>query len=274
MTGANGMLARAVQKQCKNIGDEVIGLTRAELDISDREAVTRAARDLRPDALLNCAAYTNVDAAETDAESCFAANAEGVHNLALASRAANAVFVTVSTDYVFDGANPGFYTQRDTPNPRGVYARAKREGEVRAFEAYPRSIIVRSGWIFGHGGTNFLSVMADLLADGKPITAIGDSFGTPTFADDLAARMRELAAADLPGVYHVTNAGEGCSYYDFALKVCEIAGSNVQLVKAASYVELNRPAPRPVSSKLACLVSEKLGFEPLPAWEDGLARFL
>lgn len=274
VTGANGMLARAAIKYCNFIGDEVIALTRAELDIADREVVANRIGDHLPDAVINCAAYTNVDGAETNEAACYAANSTGVENLAEACRSANATFVTVSTDYVFDGSNPGFYTQRDQPNPRGVYAVSKRDGEVRAFAAYPRSIIIRSGWIYGHGGTNFLSMMPTLLAEGKSIKAIHDSYGTPTFANDLARRLRELAEADLPGVYHVTNAGEGTSYLGFAEKTCELGGFDKALLQRTSHTELNRPAPRPVSSKLACLISERLGFAPMHNWEDALAEFV
>lgn len=274
ITGANGMLARAAIKYCNFIGDEVAAFTRADLDISNREAVTLAIGDVRPDAVINCAAYTNVDGAETNEEVSFAANSLGVENLASACALNETTFVTVSTDYVFDGTNLGFYTQRDTQNPKGVYASSKREGEIRAFAACSRSIIVRSGWIYGHGGTNFLSVMPTLLAEGKSIKAIHDSYGTPTFANDLAKRLRELAAADLPGVYHVTNAGEGTSYFGFAEKICELGGFDKNLLQPTSHFELQRPAPRPISSKLACLISEKLGFAPIRDWEDALAEFV
>ena len=274
ITGANGMVARAAIEHCGSIGDEVIALTRADLDISDREAVFAAVADSRPDAVLNCAAYTDVDGAETDKEACFGANADGVENLANVCKSVDAAFVTISTDYVFDGLKTGFYTQRDTPNPQGVYAKSKREGEIRAGFAYARSIIVRSGWIYGRGGTNFLSVMADLLASGKSIQAIHDSYGTPTYANDLAKRLRELAEADLPCTFHVTNSGNGTSYLGFAEKVCEIGGFDRALIQPASKNDLKRPAPRPENSKLACLLSDRLGFSPLPAWEGALRQFL
>jgi dTDP-4-dehydrorhamnose reductase len=274
ITGANGMVARAVIEHCRSIGDEVIALTRAELDISDRDAVFAAIGDSRPEAVFNCAAYTNVDRAETDKETCFKANADGVENLAHACRSTDAAFVTISTDYVFDGLKTGFYTQRDTPNPQGVYARSKREGEIRARFAYARSIVVRSGWIYGDGGTNFLSAIPDLLMEGKSISAISDSYGTPTFAKDLAKRLREYAAADLPCTFHVTNSGPGCSYLGFAEKVCEIGGFDPALIGPTSKGHLKRPAPRPANSKLACLLSERLGLSPLRNWENALKQFL
>lgn len=274
ITGANGMLARAAIENCREMGDEVVGLTRQELDISDKKAVFDLFEQERFDAVLNCAAYTDVDGAETNVERCYAANAAGVETLALAAKNIDCGFVTVSTDYVFDGAKSGFYTQRDTPNPKGVYAESKLEGEIRARNAYARSIIVRSGWIYGAGGTNFLSVMPDLLAAGKPIKAISDAYGTPTYANDLARRLRELAALDLPAVYHVVNAGEGTTYAGFAEKICEIKNLDANLIEKVSMTDLKRPAPRPANSKLACLFSEKFGLSKMPNWEKALTEFV
>ena len=268
------MVARATVVHCEALGDEVRGLTRQDLDIGDAGAVGELIQILEPDAVINCAAYTNVDGAESEPLLSERANAAGVENLAAACRAVDARFVTISTDYVFDGVNRGFYTQRDTPNPLSVYGKTKLDGEVRARDAYARTVIVRSGWIYGSGGTNFLSVMDRMLADGKPIRAIADSYGTPTFAADLAARLRELAELDLPGIYHVTNAGEGTSYAGFAEMVCEIAGVDKGLVNKVSKDDLKRPAARPVSSKLACLFSERLGLVPMRPWDEALRSYL
>ncbi|MBC7899831.1 MAG: dTDP-4-dehydrorhamnose reductase [Saprospiraceae bacterium] len=274
ITGANGMVARSAVSYCRSIGDEVIALTRADLDISGPESVRTVIERTAPSAVINCAAYTNVDGAETDEEACYKANANGVENLALACKSVDAAFVTISTDYVFDGLNPGFYTQRDTPNPQGIYAKSKLEGEIRAKYAYARSVIVRSGWIYGDGGTNFLSVMHTLLGEGKSIKAISDSFGTPTFAGDLAKRLRELAELDLPGTFHVVNSGPGTSYLGFAEKVCEIGGFDPVLLETVSKDDLKRPAPRPESSKMACLFSERLGLAKMPDWEDALKEYI
>ena len=268
------MVARSAISYCKSIGDEVVAVTRGDLDISDRESVQAAIEQAAPDAVINCAAYTNVDGAETEQEACYKANADGVENLALACKSVDAAFVTISTDYVFDGLNPGFYTQRDTPNPQGVYAKSKLEGEIRAKFAYAGSIIVRSGWIYGNGGTNFLSVMHKLLDEGKTIKAISDSYGTPTFANDLAQRLRELAELDLPGTFHIVNSGPGTSYLGFAEKVCEIGGFDPNLLEIVSKDVLQRPAPRPESSKMACLFSDRFGLAKMPDWEDALKVFL
>lgn len=274
ITGANGMVAQATAEYCREIGDEVVALTRQELDIGDADATVETFLQEKFDGVINCAAYTDVDGAETNREISYRANANGVENLAIAAKKINAAFVTISTDYVFDGTNRDFYTQRDTPNPQGIYAESKLDGEIRARNAYARSIVVRSGWIYGDGGTNFLSVMHKLLGEGKPIKAIGDSYGTPTFAGDLAKRLRELAELDLPGIYHVTNAGDGTTYEGFARKTAETKGFDQNLIQTVSTHDLKRPAPRPVSSKLACLFSQKFGLAPLPNWEQALAEFL
>jgi dTDP-4-dehydrorhamnose reductase len=274
ITGANGMVARAAIKYCRSIGDDVIELTRQELDISNRDAVFEALVIYQPDAVLNCAAFTDVDGAESRPEAARDTNTNGVRFLAEGAKEYRAKFVTISTDYVFDGSKMDFYTENDVPNPRGVYAVTKYEGELAAAAANDEAVIVRSGWIYGHGGTNFLSVMHQLLADRKKIKAISDAYGTPTFANDLAGRLRELAALNATGIFHATNSGPGTSYLGFAEKVCEIAGFDKGLIEPVSNNDLKRPAPRPVSSKLASVRIEGLGLAPLPDWESALAKFL
>ena len=239
------MVARAASAYCRSIGDDVTALTRAELDISDRPEVEIVFEKTKPEIVLNCAAYTDVDGAETNELLAYRANADGVENLARSCGEKDAIFVTISTDYVFDGAKDGMYAASDAPNPQGVYAKSKLDGELRAAAANPRSIVVRSGWIYGHSGTNFLSVMHKLLGEGKPIKAIGDSYGTPTFAGDLAQRLREIASAERSGLFHITNAGNGTSYLGFAQKVCDIGGFDRDLLVAVLNDDLKRPAPRP-----------------------------
>ena len=269
ITGANGMVARAAIRHCTRIGDEVIALTRQQLDIADPDAVSGTLREVRPNVTLNCAAYTDVDGAEANADEARAVNTIGVGYLAQVANETGARLVTISTDYVFDGSNAGFYTEDDTPNPRGVYAITKYDGEQAALKENADAVVARSGWIFGESGTNFLSVMHRILAEGKKIKAIADAFGTPTYASDLATRLREIAGTDASGVFHVPNSGEGTSYLGFAKKVCEIGGFDPALIEPVYSKDLNRPAPRPSSSKLA---SVRLG--PLPDWEDALGRFL
>jgi dTDP-4-dehydrorhamnose reductase len=271
ITGANGMVARAAIAHCTSLGDEVIALMRADLDIADGEAVKARVADANPDAVLNCAAFTDVDGSESNEAKAYATNADGPENLAAASREFGAKFLTISTDYVFGGEKDGFYVEDDLPKPLSVYGRSKYEGEQRAVAANPDSIIVRSGWIYGPGGTNFLSVMPGLLGEGKSLTVVSDSLGTPTYAFDLVSRMREIIDLDGGGIFHITNAGEGTTYYGFGQKICEIKGYDPSLLTPITDAELKRPAQRPANSRLA---SSREGLEPLPHWSDSLKAYL
>ncbi len=273
ITGANGLVGRAAVKNCGLYGDQIKAYAHKELDISDLSRVEEIFQLEKPEIVLNCAAYTDVDGSETNVERCYAANSIGPENLARTARKIGSAFVTISTDYVFDGTKNGFYNQRDTPNPLNIYGKAKLEGEIRARNVYARSIIVRSGWIFGNFGTNFLSLMPHLLSEGKTIQAISDSFGTPTFADDLARRLRELALLDIPAIYHVTNTGKQASYAEFARKICSIKGFDHLLVANVPADSLIRPAPRPRNAPLSCLITEKFGLPPLQSWEQALRKF-
>src|ERR671928_1365402 len=204
ITGAAGLVGAALTRHCRARGDEVFAFDREGLDITDERAVRETFKGLRPDAAVNCAAWTDVDGCELDPQRAFLVNSQGVEVIATAARLAGASFVQISTDYVFDGRRAeGFYTQRDDPHPLSAYGAAKLEGERRAQAASARTSIVRTGWIYGQGGKNFLSKMIDIARGGGAIKAIGDSFGTPTYVPDLVARLREIAAMDLPGIYHV-----------------------------------------------------------------------
>src|SRR5437764_7221091 len=264
ITGAAGMVGRAVVEHCRGRGDEVAALDREGLDITDERAAREAFARVRPDAAINCAAWTDVDGCELDPQRAFLVNSKGVEVLATAARLAGATFVTVSTDYVFDGRRAeGFYTQRDDPHPLSAYGASKLEGERRAHIASARTTVVRSGWIFGRGGTNFLAVAAARARRGERLRAISDSYGTPTYAPDLAARLRELAELDLPGVYHVVNSGEGMSYEGFVREAAAAAGAPDAQIEGVSVDSLKRLAPRPRNSRLRCLLSEAVGLAPL-----------
>jgi dTDP-4-dehydrorhamnose reductase len=175
---------------------------------------------------------------------------------------------------VFDGKKEGFYTEDDRPDPQSVYARSKYEGELRSSAVNPDSIIVRSGWIYGHAGTNFLSILPELVSERRTFKAIDDVFGTPTFADDLAVRLRELAAAEASGIFHATNYGDGTSYYGFACTVEKILGTEVQMTERVSEKDLDRPAARPRNSRLKSIRSEKYDLGPLRDWKEALNAFL
>jgi dTDP-4-dehydrorhamnose reductase len=268
------MVGRAVVEHCTALGDEVFGVDHQNLDITDAATVSAIFERHRPETVINCAAWTDVDGCESDVRRAYEVNARGPETLAACGRRAGASLVTISTDYVFDGAKEGFYTQRDDPNPASVYGQAKLEGERRAQQASARTIIVRSGWIFGPGGRNFLSKVIELGRRGQPLKAIRDSYGTPTYARDLAARLRELAELDLPGVYHVVNSGAGASYAEFTRLALATAGLESVAVEEVSMDALRRPAPRPRNSRLKCLLSPALGLAPLPDWCEALARFV
>jgi dTDP-4-dehydrorhamnose reductase len=255
-------------------GDEVFAYDRPSLDIRDASAVEHRILQHGADAVINCAAWTDVDGCEKDPEKAFEVNARGPENLARASKKAGSAFLTISTDYVFDGRKDGPYTQRDTPAPLSVYGKAKLEGEQRAQAAYARTIVVRSGFIFGVGGKNFLSRVVDLARAGGPIAAIGDAAGTPTSARDLTARLRELVSRDLPGTYHVVNSGEGSTYEQFARLALKLARLDDSILTTVTDASLNRPAQRPLNSRLRCLLSEAIGLTPMPAWEDAVRRFV
>jgi dTDP-4-dehydrorhamnose reductase len=274
VTGANGLVGRAVRARCLALGDEVLAYDHQSLDIADNEAVSKLFERERPEAVINCAAWTDVDGCESDRERAFAVNARGPENLARSSRHVGAVLVTISTDYVFDGTKDGFYTQRDDPNPQSVYGRAKLEGERLAMSASARTIVVRSGWIFGPGGKNFLSTVVNRALKGERLKLIRDSYGTPTYSRDLAARLRELAQMDIPGVFHVVNSGGGISFEGFGRRALVDVPHDPAKTESVEMGSLERPAPRPVNSRLRCLVSEAMRLEPLPSWEEALRDFV
>lgn len=274
ITGAKGLVGSALAEHCSAAGDAVISCDHAGLDITDAGAVESVIVNERPEAVINCAAWTDVDGCESNSYKAQQANALGPENLARAALKANAAFVTISTDYVFDGEKEGFYTQRDQPRPISVYGHSKLEGERRAQEANARTIVVRSGYIFGPAGKNFLSTVVSRAQRGEKLTAISDYWGTPTFGHDLAVRLRELAALDLPGIYHVVNSGDGASFETFTREVLKLAGLNSDALGVVTGSDLNRPAPRPRNSRLKCLLSRAIGLPPLPHWQDALARLL
>jgi dTDP-4-dehydrorhamnose reductase len=252
----------------------VLACDHRALDISDYENVRATLQAHEPEVVINSAAWTDVDGCELDHERAFAANARGPENLAKVSKEIGATLITVSTDYVFDGKKEGFYLQRDEPNPESVYGRSKLEGERRAQAAGGNTIIVRSGFIFDVGGTNFLSTIIQRTRRGEQLKAIGDAWGTPTYAPDLAKRIRELAVLNVPGIFHATNAGEGATYLEFTRTALSLAGYTKVEVENVSTDSLNRLAKRPRNSRLKCMVSEFFGLSPLPFWKDSLGDFV
>lgn len=275
ITGARGLVGRALSEHCRTQGDEVFAYDHQSLDIAAAEKVQDVIAERSPEAVINCAAWTNVDACEGDPEKTRQVNSLGPENLARASRAVDAVFVTISTDYVFDGLkSEGFYTQRDNPGPISVYGHFKLEGERRAQAEHARTIVVRSGYIFGLGGRNFLSTVVTRSQPGEKLKVIGDCYGTPTYGRDLAARLRELVVIDLPGIYHVVNSGEGASFATFTYEAFRIRNWPTDSIESVNMDSLPRPAPRPRNSKLRCLLSPAIGLPSLRPWQDALRDFI
>jgi dTDP-4-dehydrorhamnose reductase len=252
----------------------VLAYDRQSFDITNQDVLTKTILDEKPEVVINCAAWTDVDGCELDPQRAFAVNAQGPENLAKASRLAGALLITISTDYVFDGEKEGFYTQRDNPNPRSVYASSKLEGEHRAQQANARTIVARTGFVFGPGGKNFLSTVVQRARNPGTLLAIGDAYGTPTYSVDLAERLRELSQLDLPGVYHVVNGGRGTSFEGFAREVINITGRDGVEIQRVSMDSLKRPAPRPRNSRLRCLLSEAIALAPLREWRDALREYV
>jgi dTDP-4-dehydrorhamnose reductase len=268
------MVGRALVSHSRAQGDDVVAFDHKSLDITDEANVNAAVERECPHLLINCAAWTDVDGSEGDPARAQRANAYGPELLATACRKIGAQLITISTDYVFDGEKDGFYTQRDQPNPQSVYGASKLEGERRAQIVWANTIVIRSGYIFGQGGTNFLSTLVAKARRAENLRAIGDSFGTPTYAPDLARRIYQLAQIDLPGIYHVVNAGEGTSFEGFARYALDAAGLNDNLVKGVRLADLKLPAARPRNSRLQCLVSQALRLEPLQPWQNAVRQFV
>jgi dTDP-4-dehydrorhamnose reductase len=269
VTGAGGMLGRDVLRACDHAGVDCVGLPRAELDVTDAQACVETIGTQRPDAVINCAAWTDVDGAEEHEAAALVLNGGGAGNVARACALAGAHLVQVSTDYVLDGTATRPYVESDPVSPLGAYGRTKLEGERRVAKELPSAAIARSAWLFGTGGRNFVDTMLRLAADRGEVTVVDDQVGCPTWTGHLAPALLALAAApSLGGVFHVAGAGQ-CSWHDFALEIFAQAGVECR-VRRGSSADLDRPAPRPAWSVLG---TERDG-PRLPDWTEGLAGFL
>ena len=269
VTGAAGMLGRDVTAAAERAGHDVVALARRDLDITDQAAVRRAVSDARPAAVVNCAAWTDVDGAEADEAGATAVNGHGAGLLARAATDAGALFVHVSTDYVFGGDATEPYVESSPTGPATAYGRSKLAGEVAVRQAAPRHAIVRTAWVFGPHGRNFVDTMRRLAAERDEVTVVDDQEGCPTYTGHLAAALVEVAERGLTGTLHVAGAGR-CTWYDLAAATFEATGAEVTLRRGTS-AEMARPAPRPPFS---VLVSERPDTPRLPDWREGLAAHL
>ena len=248
VTGAGGQLGREVVEACLSAGDEVVACDRTVLDVTDRDQVLQVMAAAAPDAVVHAAAWTDVDGCETDPERAYAANALGTRHVAEAARLVGARICYVSTDYVFDGTADRPYHEWDATNPVSVYGRSKLAGEV---VLGPDDTVVRTSWVCGRHGRNFVKNILAGAAAGRPLTVVDDQHGCPTFAEDLAAMVRRLVVARLPGLFHVTNQGP-TTWYRFARDALDAAGLDTSLVTPITTADLQppRPAPRPANSVL------------------------
>jgi dTDP-4-dehydrorhamnose reductase len=256
---------------------DLVALTHSDIEISDHGGTKRVLESLRPDIVINTAAYNNVDRAEDDAESTFRANALAVWNLAELSRRLEYVLVHVSTDYVFGGEKRTPYREDDRPQPLNVYGVSKLAGEYLCGNAADRSIIIRTSGLYGRRGTpgrthNFVDTMLKLAAEQRPIRVVNDQTLTPTYTADLARTIQSLVLDDRYGLYHVTNGGE-CTWYEFAGKIFEMSGLQPDLQPTTSQ-EFGARATRPAYSVLANEQLRQAGVAELRPWDEALADYL
>jgi dTDP-4-dehydrorhamnose reductase len=269
VTGAAGMLGRDVMLAAGNAGHDVVGFGHTELDVTDADSVAAKLDAERPDVVINCAAWTDVDGAEEAEEMAMAVNGTGAGKVAGAAAGVGASVVYVSSDYVFDGAKGAPYTESDQPAPLSAYGRTKLAGEEATAVANPRHFVVRSSWLFGIGGSNFVETMLRLAADHGEVLVVHDQVGSPTYTWHLAYGIVRLIEGLEHGIHHMAAAGS-CSWYEFAREIFEQANVECKVLSATTDM-LGRPAPRP---PLSALVSEREHAIELPSWQDGLAGYL
>jgi dTDP-4-dehydrorhamnose reductase len=274
VTGAGGQVGTDVVRHCRAAGDEVVPLGHGELDVGDRDATLQAILTVRPDVVFHAAAWTAVDDCETDPDRAFRDNALAVRWVADGARRCGAHLVHLSTDYVFDGTKDGAYHEWDEPSPRSVYGASKLAGEREAFQQLPDASVVRTSWVMGMHGRNMLKTVL-ALRDRDELAFVDDQRGCPTFTADLAVALRHLAAARIPGLFHLTNEG-AVTWYGFARQVLEAIGEDPDKVRAIRTDELEppRPATRPANSVLDDLAWSGSRLPRMPHYRHSLRAAL
>jgi dTDP-4-dehydrorhamnose reductase len=269
VTGAAGMLGREVVAAAQRLGHEVAAWDLPECDLTDAGATLAAIRRLEPRAVVNCAAYTNVDAAESDEATATLVNGDAAGNVARACAAAGARLVHVSTDYVFDGSKREPWIESDATSPLGAYGRSKLHGEDLVRAELPDHAIVRTAWLFGPHGPNFVSTMLRLAAERDEVQVVTDQVGSPTFAGHLAPALVDMAERTDTGIFHGAGAGS-CSWYELTLEAYDAAGVACRVLPTTAE-QFARPAPRPAYSVLG---SEREHPITLPPWQEGVRAHL
>ena len=272
VTGAKGQLGSDVMQRLSEIGAEAIGADIDRLDITDEKAVDLFFKESHADGVIHCAAYTNVDLAESQKEICRKINADGTRNIAAACEKHGMKLLYLSTDYVFDGRGTEPFETDSPKAPCNFYGKTKLEGETEAARLCKRLFIVRISWVFGENGKNFVKTMLRLAAERSEISVVCDQTGSPTYTKDLAVLLCEMISGCKYGVYHATNEGI-CSWAEFADKIMELSKSETKIIPIPSS-QYKSAAVRPANSRLSKSSLDRNGFSRLPHWEDALQRFL
>ena len=272
VTGAKGQLGTDLMNELAKRGIEGIGVDVQEMDITDAKACRRVIKNSGADAVIHCAAYTAVDAAEDNVDLCRRINGEGTRNVAQACKEADTKLMYISTDYVFDGQGTRPWEPDDERHPLNVYGQTKYEGELAVEELSDKYFIVRIAWVFGVAGKNFIKTMLRLGKERGAVSVVDDQIGSPTYTYDLARLLVDMIQTDKYGRYHATNEGL-CSWYEFAKEIFRQAGMDVPVTPVSSD-QFPAKAARPSNSRLSKEKLSENGFERLPAWQDALGRFL
>ena len=273
ITGASGQLGLAMQSELTRRDIHYFALNSKDLDITNLELVNKAVSEYEPTVVINCAAWTDVDGAETNEDLAFDVNAVGTKNLALASKYISAKFVHISTDYVFSGENTSPWQEDSVRNPSSVYGLSKRDGELFIEDIYPEgSYIIRTAWLYSPNGRNFAKTMAKLaLSDAQEVRVVNDQFGQPTSAGDLAKQVVDLVIAEKGfGNYHGTNSGSA-TWFDFAQEIFTLAGEETSRLIPVSTSEFPRPAKRPKYSVLGHEKWRNSGLDEMREWKAALS---
>ena len=271
VTGVKGQLGYDVMNELAGRGHEGIGVDIQEMDITDAASVEKVITEAAPDAVIHCAAYTAVDAAEDNVDLCRRVNAGGTENIARVCKALNCKMMYISTDYVFNGQGTRPWEPDDKREPLNVYGQTKYEGEL-AVETLEKFFLVRIAWVFGVNGKNFIKTMLNLGKTRDHLTIVADQIGSPTYTYDLARLLVDMIETDKYGRYHATNEGL-CSWYEFACEIFKQAGMNVTVSPVTSD-QYPAKAKRPMNSRMDKSKLDEMGFKRLPSWQDALGRYL
>lgn len=273
VTGVKGQLGHDVVKECEKRGIEAVGVDVEEMDITDAQAVDRVITDAKVDAVIHCAAYTAVDAAEDNVEICRRVNADGTEHIAKVCRKLDIKMVYISTDYVFDGEGERPWEPDDERHPLNVYGQTKYEGELAVEQNLEKYFIVRIAWVFGVNGKNFIKTMLRLGEERGAVSVVNDQIGSPTYTEDLAVLLVDMVQTEKYGRYHATNEGL-CSWYEFACEIFRQADMDQVKVTPVDSNAFPAKAKRPHNSRMSKDKLEANGFHRLPAWQDALGRYL